>query len=81
MVSFLHYFRPYLLGRQFKLRTDHSSLLWLRRFKEPEGQLAHWLEQLEEYDFEIVHLLGVRPICQHNFGNNRMLKEPRIMLE
>ena len=26
-------------------------------------------------------LLGVRPICQHNFGNNRMLKEPRIMLE
>ena len=25
--------------------------------------------------------LGVRPICQHNFGNNWMLKEPRIMLE
>ena len=25
--------------------------------------------------------IGVRPICQHNFGNNRMLKEPRIMLE
>ena len=25
--------------------------------------------------------LGVRPICQHNFGNNRMLKEPGIMLE
>ena len=26
--------------------------------------------------------LGVRPICQpHNFGNNRMPKEPRIMLE
>ena len=25
--------------------------------------------------------LGVRPICQHNFGNNRMLKEQRIMLE
>ena len=26
-------------------------------------------------------LVGVRPMCQHNFGNNRMLKEPRIMLE
>ena len=25
--------------------------------------------------------IGVRPICQHNSGNNRMLKEPRIMLE
>ena len=28
-----------------------------------------------------VHVLGVRPICQHNFGNNRMLEDPRIMLE
>ena len=51
VVSFLHYFRPYLLGRRFKLRTDHGSFLWLRRFKEPEGKLARWLEQLEEYDF------------------------------
>ena len=40
------------------MRTDHSSLLWLRKFKEPEGQLAHWLEQLEEYDFDIVHRQG-----------------------
>ena len=36
----------------------HSSLLWLRKFKEPEGQLAHWLEQIEEYDFDIVHQQG-----------------------
>ena len=55
VVSFLHHFRPYLLGRQFKLRTDNGSLLWLRSFKEPEGQLACWLEQLEEYDFDVVH--------------------------
>ena len=58
MVFFLHYFRPYLLGRQFKLRTDHHSLLWLKSFKEPEGQLARWLDQLEEYDFDIEHRQG-----------------------
>ena len=58
VVSFLHHFRPYLLGRRFKLRTDHGSLLWLRSFKEPEGQLARWLEQLEEYDFDVVHRQG-----------------------
>ena len=40
VVLFLHNFRPYLLGRRFKLRTDHGSLLWLRSYKEPEGQLA-----------------------------------------
>jgi len=40
VVNFLRHFRPYLLGRQFKLRTDHSSLLWLKSFKEPEGHLV-----------------------------------------
>ena len=40
------------------LRTDHSSLLWLCNFREPEGQLVCWLEQLEEYDFDIVHRRG-----------------------
>jgi len=40
------------------LRTDHSSLIWLRNFKEPEGQLPRWLEQLEEFDFQIVHRKG-----------------------
>ena len=58
VVSFLHHFRSYLLGRRFMLRTDHGSLLWLKSFKEPEGQLAHWLEQLEEYDFDVVHRRG-----------------------
>ena len=33
VVTFLNHFRQYLLGRKFILRTDHSSLLWLRNFK------------------------------------------------
>ena len=48
----------YLLGRQFLLRTDHGSLTWLWSFKEPEGQLARWLERLQEYDFTISHRPG-----------------------
>ena len=58
VVYFAQYFRPYLLGRRFTLRTDHGSLTWLRNFKEPEGQLARWLERLQEFDFEILHLRG-----------------------
>ncbi|KAL5505863.1 hypothetical protein EMCRGX_G007400 [Ephydatia muelleri] len=27
-------------------------------FKEPEGQLARWLERLEEYDFSVIHRRG-----------------------
>ena len=54
---FIQHFRPYLL---VTLKTDHGSLTWLSRFKEPEGQLARWLEKLQEYDFEIIHRPGKR---------------------
>ena len=58
VVYFIRHFRPYLLGRKFTLRTDHSSLTWLANFREPEGQLAKWLEQLQEFDFKICHRRG-----------------------
>ena len=60
VVYFLQHFQPYLLERHFTLRSDHGSLTWLRNFKEPEGQLARWLEKLQEYDFTIVHQPGQR---------------------
>ena len=58
VVTFTQHFRLYLLGRQFTLRIDHGSLTWLQSFKEPEGQLARWLEKLQEYQFTIVHRQG-----------------------
>jgi len=57
-VVIIQQFRSYLLGKPFKLRTDHGSLSWLQNFKDPSGQLARWLEQLKEFDFEIVHRRG-----------------------
>ena len=58
VVTFVKQFRPYLLSKKFTLRTDHGSLTWLCNFKEPEVQLAGWLEQLQEYDYTIVHRPG-----------------------
>ena len=46
LVTYVNYFRYYLLGRRFCVRTDHSSLRWLRSFNEPQGQVARWLERL-----------------------------------
>ena len=37
------------------LRTDHAPLTWLYGVKEPEDQVANWLEQLQELDFKIIH--------------------------
>lgn len=58
VVTFIHHFRPYLIGRKFTLRTDHGCLTWLSNFKHPEGQMARWLEKLQEYHFDIVHHHG-----------------------
>ena len=38
VVYFVQHFKNFLLGRPFKIRTDHASLRWLRSFREPEGQ-------------------------------------------
>ena len=62
VVTFVQQFRPYLLGREFLLRTDHGSLTWLTTFKELEGQLARWLECLQEFTFETVHRPGKKHV-------------------
>ena len=59
VVSFVKQFKHYLYGRPFLLRTDHSSLTWLKNFKEPEGMIARWLTHLDTFDFEIQHRRGI----------------------
>ena len=56
----IQYFKPYLWGRPFKVRTDHSALKWLKIFKDPHGQVARWLEILSEYDFTVEHRPGLK---------------------
>ena len=51
-------FRHYLYGQEFTVRTDHSSLRWLQSFKDPENQVARWLEQLAEFKFKVQHRPG-----------------------
>ena len=60
VVYFTQYFRHFLLGRKFTVRTDHNSLKWLRKFKNPEGQIARWLEVLETFNFDIQHRPGAK---------------------
>ena len=61
VIEFTHYFRHYLLGATFLLRTDHKALLWLSSFKNPDGIVARWIERLSAFDYETRH----RPGSQH----------------
>lgn len=60
LVFFVKHFKHYLLGREFTLRTDHGSLVWLHKFKDPDGQIARWLQQLAAFTFKIQHRPGKR---------------------
>jgi hypothetical protein len=58
IVYFTKYFQEYLLGRKFLIRTDHSSLRWLQQFKDQDGQVHRWLEQLSKFNYDIEHRPG-----------------------
>ena len=50
-------FRHYLLGRQFKIHTDHAPLQWLSA-QRMEGLLCRWALALQEFSFTIVYRKG-----------------------
>ncbi|GFU34456.1 retrovirus-related Pol polyprotein from transposon 17.6 [Trichonephila clavipes] len=58
IVKAVEHFHPYLYGRKFLQRTDHSSLTWLLNFKNSEGQIARRIQRLQEYEVEIRHRKG-----------------------
>lgn len=51
-------FRPYLLGRQFKIYTDHMPLTWLFNVKDPGSRLIRWRIKLAEYQYEVIYKTG-----------------------
>ena len=62
IVDSIKHFHHYLYGKHFVMRSDHAALQWLRRLKEPEGQLARWIARIDQYDYEIQY----RPGRVHN---------------
>ena len=57
VVQAVKWFRSYLLGIPFILRTDHASLQWLFR-QNADGMTYRMIEVLHEFDFQVVHRLG-----------------------
>lgn len=51
-------FRPYIYGKQFTVYTDHKPLIYLFTMVNPASKLVRIKLELEEYDFDIVHIPG-----------------------
>lgn len=51
-------FRVYLLGRRFRVQTDHRALQWLDKLKDSNARLTRWSLALQPYDFDVEHRPG-----------------------
>jgi hypothetical protein len=68
VVHALRVFRHYLLGSgaprppgarsDFTLRTDNQAVTWLRTKREVNRFLARWLDEIEEFRFDVEHVPG-----------------------
>lgn len=54
----IEHFRAYIEGSKFSVITDHSSLSWLQKLKDPVGRLGRWILKLQQYDCKIIHRKG-----------------------
>ncbi len=53
------HFRPYLYGTNFTLYTNHQPIKWLMTNDKLTGKLARWALILQEYEFKVIHRLGI----------------------
>jgi hypothetical protein len=50
--------RPYLMGRHFKVKTDHDSLKYFLEQRLSSEEQQKWVTKMLGYDFEIVYRKG-----------------------
>jgi transposase InsO family protein len=56
---FVRYFKHYVYGRRFQVRTDHKALLWMLNWRKPNSsQYCLWKAELELYDMEVLYRPG-----------------------
>ena len=54
LIQEMKWFKPYIWGTQFVLRTDHTSLQWFFR-QNNDGMIFRMLQRLQEFDFQVVN--------------------------
>jgi hypothetical protein len=58
MIYALHKFRHYLLGKHFKMLTNHYALKYLVNKPVLGGRIYRWLLLFQEFDFEVIFKPG-----------------------
>ena len=72
---FSQHLRSYFLGQKFLIVTKHRALTWLYSFKDADGLLAIWIEELGQFHFEFKHEAGKKSLPQTVCREFTRLKE------
>ncbi|GBG59910.1 hypothetical protein CBR_g66715 [Chara braunii] len=54
----LEHWKHYLLGRHFKVYSDHETLRWLKTQAKMTPKLTMWAAEIDQYDFELKPFKG-----------------------
>ena len=54
----INYFKPYIYGKHFLIKTDHRPLTYLFSMKNPTSKLTRMRLDLEEFDYTVEYLRG-----------------------
>ena len=54
----LNKWKPYLMGRHFKVKTDHDSLKYFLEQRLSSEEQQKWVTKMLSYDFEIIYKKG-----------------------
>ncbi|GBG83909.1 hypothetical protein CBR_g37780 [Chara braunii] len=54
----LDHWKHYLLGRHFKVYSDHETLRWLKTQAKMTPKLTRWAAEIDQYDFELKPVTG-----------------------
>jgi hypothetical protein len=77
MVYALQKFRHYLLGKHFKMFTDHSSLKYLVNKPLLGGRICKWLLMFQEFYFEVIVKPGKLNVGPDHLSRITNGEEPR----
>jgi hypothetical protein len=58
IIHVVHTWRPYLLGRNFHIKTDHHSLKYFIEQRLSSPKQNKWLTKMMGYDYEIIYKKG-----------------------
>jgi len=72
------YVRPYLLGRNFTIVTDHKPLTWMFSGKDPSSRLLRWRLLLEEYNYTIAYKAGKKKVNAGALSRNPVVMAAMI---